>query len=374
VEVPILKIPFDAEDARVISEGVTQALLSGRLAMGENCRFFEEAFADFIGVPWAVGCQSGTAALEMLARALDLSGGSVVVPALTFMATAFAPLAAGAKIIVADVDPESFQLDPEDLAQKIRSDTKAVILVHLGGFISPKWRRILELAQTHGFYALEDAAHAHGAEVDGKKAGTLGAGAAFSFYPTKVLTTAEGGAVVGFDEGLRDKLLALRQHGQKNPGSNVHETFGLNFRPSEIHALLGLRILRKAQWILDQRRAAAAVYDRLLAKGPVKAVQASVGEKPAYYKYMALLPGKVARLALKERLKKEFGVSLAGETYATALSQQPFFRDNPQALAVPLTPAPVAEMIAARQICLPIWPGLSVEAQEYVVDSLYKCL
>ncbi|MDR0549071.1 MAG: DegT/DnrJ/EryC1/StrS family aminotransferase [Deltaproteobacteria bacterium] len=374
MEVPILKIPFDQGDAEAISQDLTQLLLSGRLAMGEKCQLFERSFADFIGARFAVGCQNGTAALEMLARALDLTGATVLVPALTFMATALAPIALGAKIAVVDVDPDSFQLDPLDLAAKITPRTKAIILVHLGGFISPRFRDIVSLAQKQGLYLLEDAAHAHGAEIEGLKAGTLGLGAAFSFYPTKVLTTAEGGLVTTNDEALAEKLLVLRQHGQKNPGSNIHESFGLNFRPSEIHALLGLRMMKKAALILDQRRKAAAIYDRLLENSPLKVVRPAAQEKPAYYKYMILLPEKVARGPLKERLKKEYGVSLAGEVYATALSQQPYLLNNPSVLATPLTPAPVAEMVAKRQICLPIWPGLTQEAQEYVVDCLLKVL
>ncbi|MDR2141723.1 MAG: DegT/DnrJ/EryC1/StrS family aminotransferase [Deltaproteobacteria bacterium] len=374
MEVPILKIPFDQEDARSIGEDLSRMLLSGHLAMGEKCRLFESALADFVGVRWAVGCQSGTAALEMIARALDLAGGSVVVPALTFMATALAPLAAGARIIVADVDPISFQLDPEALVSQLRPDTRAIILVHLGGFMSSRWRALVSLAQERGLYLIEDAAHAHGAEIEGVKAGSLGVAAAFSFYPTKVLTTAEGGAVTTSEASLREKLLTLRQHGQKNPGSNLHESFGLNYRPSEIHALLGLRMMAKADWILAQRRAAAAIYDQLLAHSPLQAIQAAPGEKPAYYKYLALLPEKTARDKIKRRLKDEFQVSLAGEVYATPLTRQPFFVNNPQSLAGPLCPAPVAEMVAERQVALPIWPGLSLEAQEYVVDCLLRSL
>ncbi|MDR1607559.1 MAG: DegT/DnrJ/EryC1/StrS family aminotransferase [Deltaproteobacteria bacterium] len=374
MEVPILKIPFDAEDAQVIGQELSQMLLSGRLAMGEKCQQFENVFAKFVGVKRVVGCQNGTAALEMIARALKLADGSVVVPALTFMATALAPIAVGAKVIVADVDPHSFQLDPDELRLKTLPNTRAVILVHLGGFISQKLSAIQSWAQSQNISLVEDAAHAHGAEIDGHKAGTLGVAAAFSFYPTKVLTTAEGGAVTTNDETLFRDLLAIRQHGQAQPGSNIHQTFGLNYRPSEIHALLGLRMMAKADWILAQRREAAAIYDRLLANSPLKVVRAGATEKPAYYKYMALLPEKVNRLAIKDRLKKEFGVSLAGEVYATSLTDQPFFQNHPEVLAAPLTPCPVAEMVAQRQICLPIWPGLTVEAQEYVVDCLLKVL
>ncbi|MDR1086003.1 MAG: DegT/DnrJ/EryC1/StrS family aminotransferase [Deltaproteobacteria bacterium] len=374
MEVPILKIPFDCDDVRIIGEELSRMLLSGSLAMGDKSRLFEEKFADFVGSRWALGCQSGTQALELIARGLNLSGYSVIVPGLTFMATAMAFIAAGAKIAVADVDPELFQLAPNEAARMTRADTRAIVLVHLGGFISPKWRDLKTLAQEHCAYLIEDSAHAHGAIDNGAKAGTLGTAAAFSFYPTKVLTTAEGGMVTTDDPELHRKMLILRQHGQENPGSNIHEHFGLNFRPSEIHALLGLRQMEKADWILNQRRQAAEVYDQLLVNSPLTRLLPPENQKPAYYKYITLLPDKVSRSHLKERLKKEFQVSLAGEVYTIPLNKQPFLRNNPHVLGTPLTPLPQSEKAAESQICLPIWPGLTKEAQEYVVDCVLKCL
>ncbi len=372
MDVPILKIPFDEADADRIGREMRELILSGRLAMGENVRIFEEAFARFCGTPFSVGCANGTAALEMICRALRLEGGSVAVPALTFMATALAPVAAGAKIILVDCDPVHFQMCPHDLARKLRPDTRAVILVHLGGFISPAWRRIKELAEAHGAILIEDAAHAHGAEVPEGRAGSLGRAAAFSFYPTKVLTTAEGGMITTADEGLRRALLALRQHGQERPGENVHQSFGLNYRPSELHALLGRVMMEKAEWILDERRRAAAEYDRLLAGGDLRVVPAPVGQRPAYYKYLALLPEGVDRGRIKARLKNEFRVSLTGEVYAIPLHRQPFWTSHPEYPAAPLEALPVSEMVAARHICLPLYPGLTADAQQCVVERLLR--
>ncbi len=372
MEVPILKIPFDERDADWICRELKDMLLSGRLALGDHTRAFEQSFAEFCGVPRALGCGSGTAALEMICRALDLEGASVAVPANTFMATALAPLAAGARIILVDCDPVYFQMDPEDLVRKMRADTRAVILVHLGGFISPAWRRIRAIAENNGAVFIEDAAHAHGAEVAEGRAGALGTAAAFSFYPTKVLTTAEGGMITTADPDLYRRLTRLRQHGQDQPGSNQHQSFGLNFRPSEIHALLGRVMMDKAAGILESRRRAAAVYDRLLADSPVGPVRPPEDQKPAYYKYPALLPEGVCRDRIKRRLKDECRVSLAGEVYSRPLHQQPFWAANPHLLASPVEPLPVSEMVAARQVCLPIYPGLTEEAQQCVVENLLR--
>ena len=369
-----MKIPFDEADAEFIGGELGRMLLSGRLALGEKARAFEQAFAGFCGAARALGVNSGTAALEIICRALEVEGGSVAVPANTFLATALAPIAAGAKIILVDCDPQYFQMCPEDLARKMRADTRAVILVHIGGFISPSWQRIKDLAENNGAVFIEDAAHAHGAELPEGRAGALGLAAAFSFYPTKVLTTAEGGMVTTSDREFYRRLEVIRQHGQIRPGSNLHHEWGGNFRPSEIHALLGLAMMRKADWILAERRAAAGVYDRLLAGAPVRPVLPPLGQKPSYYKYMALLPEGLERDSLKKRLREDFQVNLAGEVYAVAGHRQPVWERRPDYLAAPLEPLPVTEMVARRQICLPIYPGLSAEAQGYVVESLLKAL
>lgn len=372
MDVPILKIPFTEDDADHICRELKELLVVGHLAMGRHCRDFEKAFAQFCGVNFALGCSNGTAALEMIFRALDLAGASVAVPATTFMASALAPLAAGAKIILVDCDPEYFQLCPDDLERKIRPDTKAVLLVHLGGFISPHLERLKKICRQAGAALIEDAAHAHGAETaEGQKAGSLGLAAAFSFFPTKVLTTAEGGMVTTDEAGLAETMRAIRQHGQREPGSNLHQIFGLNYRPSELHALLGLVMMKKAQWILERRRQAAAIYDELLRGGPLKPITAPPGQKAAYYKYMALLPEGVDRLSLKRNLKERYGVSLAGEVYAHSLDAQPLWQNRPELLAAPISDMPVSHLAAARQICLPLYPDISRPEQEYVVEKLW---
>lgn len=375
MEVPILKIPFDEADADYICAELRDMLLAGQLAMGKHNTEFEKLFAQFCGVPLALGCSNGTAALELICRAVNVAGGSVAVPANTFMATAMAPLAAGAKIIVVDCDPLHFQMCPDDLERKIRPDTKAVILVHIGGFISPAWERIKNICEKNNAAFIEDAAHAHGAELaDGRRAGALGKAAAFSFFPTKVLTTAEGGMVTTSDAALYEAMCAIRQHGQLKPGSNIHQGFGLNYRPSEIHALLGLAMMKKVGWILRQRREAAAIYDDLLTGTPITPVLPPPGQKPAYYKYMALLPEGLERAPLKESLKAEYKITLAGEVYATSLCEQPLWATHPQYLAAPPGSVPNSQMVARRQICLPLYPDITRKMQEYVIQSLLAAL
>jgi dTDP-4-amino-4,6-dideoxygalactose transaminase len=374
MEVPIVKMPFGDGDIEQIGEGLKALLRGGHIAMGERCAAFERAFADFVGAGHALGTGSGTQALELLCRALELSGASVMVPSLTFMATAFAPIAAGARIVLVDVEPDTLQMDPLDVERKMRPDVRAVILVHLGGFVSPRHGEIREIARRNGAWFLEDAAHAHGASAFGRMAGTLGDAAAFSFYATKVLTTSEGGMVTCEDPGLLAKMRAIRQHGQERPGSNLHQCLGLNYRPSEIHALLGLNLMPRAAGILAARREAAKAYDRLLSGTPLRPLLPPPGIEPSYYKYMAFLPEAVDRDALKRVLAERHGQRLAGETYATPLHHQPFWEANPGCLAERPWGLGNSEEAANRQLCLPIWPGIPAEDQEMLVGWLLDSL
>jgi dTDP-4-amino-4,6-dideoxygalactose transaminase len=374
MDVPIVKMPFRDEDIEEIARGLKKLLQSGQIAFGENAKAFEREFAGFVGTEGALGTGSGTQALEILARALDLRGATVMVPDLTFMATALAPAAAGARVSLVDIDPRTLQMDPDDLERKIGPEARAVILVHLGGFVSPDYARIANIARNNGAYFLEDAAHAHGASIDGRMAGSLGDAAAFSFYATKVMTTSEGGMVTTSDKALLSRMRELRQHGQETPGSNVHRSLGLNYRPSEIHALLGLNLMPRLTSLLEGRRAAARVYDSLLKGSDLIPVMPAPGVLPSYYKYIALLPEGADRNLFKERLMKRHGLRLAGEVYQTPLHLQPFWRENPGFLASDPGELPGSLMISSRHVCLPIWPGIPESDQAEVVDALLGTL
>ncbi|MDR2461175.1 MAG: DegT/DnrJ/EryC1/StrS family aminotransferase [Deltaproteobacteria bacterium] len=374
MSIPIVKMPFSPEDNEKIAQEARLLLASGQLAMGEKTLLFERAFSEFIGTPYALSVGSGTQALEIIFRALDPSGASVCVPALTFMATAFAPIAAGAKIVLVDVDPATLQMDPEDLRKKMRTDTRAVILVHLGGFISPEYQEIKDIAARGGAVLIEDASHAHGAEICGHKAGTLGLAAAFSFYATKVLTTGEGGMVTSSTESLYSQMQIIRQHGQIRPGSNIHEQFGLNYRPSELNALLGISVMGRAQAIVSSRREAARVYDELLQGTKLTPIKPGTGVLPSYYKYIVLLPHHISRELVKEKLYSLYSQRLAGEVYASTLAEQPFWPRAPETLAEQPFGLNGAKEAARRQICLPIWPGIDPEDQSLLVQRLLEVL
>src|SRR5207253_6147340 len=170
---------YPEDEVQTISAGLRQILQTGFISMGRKVAEFERLWAKFCGVKYAVGTANGTSALEIILRAIDVKGKTVVVPSHTFIATAVAAIHAGARVIFVDCQRENFQIDPEDLRRKIREDTKAVVLVHMSGIISPHLEEIQNICREHGASLIEDAAHAHGATIDSRKAGSLGRAASF---------------------------------------------------------------------------------------------------------------------------------------------------------------------------------------------------
>ena len=234
--------------------------------MGSKVKEFEEEFSNFIGSKYAVAVNSGTSSLEIPLRALGVYNKTIIVPTITFMATPLAVIHAGAKVIFVDVLPENLSIDPDDLRRKITNDTAGVILVHIGGIISPQLHEIKKICEENGLFLIEDAAHAHGSSINGNKAGTLGVCGSFSFYPTKVLNTAEGGMITTNDKMIFEKSLIFREHGKKDHNFNIHTELGYNWRFSELHALLGLQQMKIVEDIISKRQQIAKIYDKKLNK------------------------------------------------------------------------------------------------------------
>ena len=208
MQVPAAKIYFSEEDKKDISAKVEEILTTGQLTLGKYGKQFEEEFARYVGAKYAVAVSSGTSALEIILRTLDIQGYSVIVPTNTFFATPAAVLHAGGKVEFADVT-ENLCLDPESVKKKISRDTKGVSIVHIGGVVPPQVKQIQEICQARDLFLIEDAAHVQGSMLDGKMAGSFGIAAAFSFYPTKVMTSGEGGMITTND--IEEILLASKK-------------------------------------------------------------------------------------------------------------------------------------------------------------------
>ncbi len=374
-KIPLLRLNYSKSEKQLISSGVQEILGSGFLTMSKKIKHFEELFAKFVKVKYAVAVNSGTSALEIPLRALNVEGKSIIIPTNTFMATPLAAIHAGAKVIFSDVLENNLSINPKEIEKKITKDTVGVIPVHIGGFISPKWQEIKKICDAKNLFIIEDAAHAHGSKINNKFAGSLGLAAAFSFYPTKILTTGEGGMITTNDRNLYKKFLSLREHGKKNPSYNIHSELGYNWRLPEISGLLGVHQVKKARSIVAERRKIASLYDNLLKNNSSLKLQKIPSEiKSSYYKYIIFVKSTL-RDKIKKKMNQKYGISLPGEVYRNLCHTQPVFKKHSEHIVKKGNQLFInAKKIASSQLCLPLYPGLKNKEVRYIANSLVKVL
>lgn len=356
---------FPAADRAEIATAVTEILAGGMLTLGRYTQQFEQAFAVAHAAPHAVAVASGTAALDIALRAAGVRGRDVVVPANTFYATAAAVLAAGGRPVFADVDPATFALSRETVEAALTPSTAAVVHVHIAGLIAPAVADVGALCAERGIALVEDAAHAHGSTCEGRYAGSFGVAAAFSFYPTKVVTSGEGGMILTGSADLADEARIYRDQGKGSFTTNHHVRLGYAWRMSEPHAVTGLVHLRRLDEFISRRREVAAHYGKALAGlDHVTVLTEPPGCRSNIYKYIALLPPGSDRAAFKKEMAQAYQVRLSGEVYDVPLHQQPILAEY----AGP--PLPVAEDIAARHICLPVHSDMTDGEVDQVVTAV----
>lgn len=369
IAVPAARIDFTPDDRRWIADRIQEVLATGQLTLGPYGVELERGMAALCGVEHAVVVNSGTAALEIVLRALGVEGRDVLVPANTFFATAAAVIHAGGRPVLMDTDPESFGTAPEELARRITPNTVGAIAVHIGGIVSPRMRELVDTAAERGLWLVEDAAHAHGSSHGGIRAGAFGIAAAFSFYPTKVMTSAEGGAIVTSDPRIADEARIYRDQGKASFSQNAHTRMGYNWRMSEPHAIIGLRHLERLPEMIAARQRIAAIYDEgLRGLSRISGLAVHPEGVSNYYKYIALLSEPIDRKALKSTLRESYGVALAGEVYEEPLQRQPVF----ERYASDLLPRSLD--VCARHICLPIFASMSDDQAHRVIDALKRAI
>jgi dTDP-4-amino-4,6-dideoxygalactose transaminase len=363
--VPAQRYDFSDEDIELILDRFG-ALLRSRsfLSMGAYGAEFEQRFAGHTGTSHAVSVNSGTAALEIILRALDVTGSDVIVPTNTFAATAFAVLHAGGRPIFADCG-DDLAVDPADVERRLTPATRVVMAVHIGGLVSPSIHALQKLCRSRGLVLVEDAAHAHGSLLHGRGAGTFGEAAGFSFFSTKVMTTGEGGMITTDNEEIARRARLLRDQA-KSDGVNRHDTVGYNWRMSEVQAILGLAQLARLDEFVAQRRRVARIYDEIFRHGPdsLRPLAIPDGAEPNYYKYVLFSNLEVGRVAA--RLAAERRVRLGGAVYDVPCHQQPVFAELADG------PLPRAEHLCPRQVCPPIYPSLTDDDARYVAESLIE--
>jgi dTDP-4-amino-4,6-dideoxygalactose transaminase len=336
-------------------------LESGRYVLGPEVEAFERELAAFVGVRHCVGVANGTEALTIALRALGIGRGEeVVVPALTFYATAEAVVNAGGRPVFCDVDPRTFTMTAATAAAAIGARTAVLLPVHLFGNPAPMGE-LRELARARGLRLLEDAAQAAGASFGGRPAGSLGDAAAFSFFPSKNLGGfGDGGAILSDDDDLAAAARRLRAHGSED--KQLHTEIGWNSRLDELQAA-GLRVLlpHLGEWTAARRRAAAAYAAAGLGE-LVELPRETPGSEPCYHLYVVLSEQRERlRMALAEA-----GVE-SRAYYTTPLHRQPALRDY-----APAPGLPNAEQVATSSLALPMGPALTPEQAHAVVDAARK--
>ncbi len=342
-------------DAAVLS-----TLESGHFILGPQVTKFEESVAAYLGVDHAIGLASGTDALVIALRAFEIGAGDeVIIPAYTFFATAGAVMSVGAKPVMADIDPQSYQIDASRIEAAITPKTKAIIPVHLYGHPS-EMNSILEIASKHHLKVIEDNAQAFGAEYRGKKTGALGDIGCLSFFPTKNLGGyGDGGMTVTNDAALAERMRMLRAHGWKK--KYYSEMLGYNSRLDALQAaVLQVKLPHVDSWN-EKRRALAKRYDEALAPlGFVSPVERD-GAKHVYHLYIV----RAAKRDALQTFLKEKGI--AAEVYYPI----------PPHLATPCKKYgykegdfPHAEKAARETLALPLYPELTEAMQEQVVAAL----
>ncbi len=315
--IPIAHPLLGAEE----EDAVLAVLRSGQLAQGERVAAFEKRFAELCQVPEAIAVSTGTAALHLALIAHEIGyGDEVITTPFSFAATANAILLVGAVPVFVDIDPETCNIDPSLVEAAITPRTKAILPVHLYG--NPcDMERLQAIAAEHRLVIIEDACQAHAASIDGKPVGSFGTGC-FSFYPTKNMTTGEGGMITTGDPLIAERARLLRSHGQKE--RYHHVALGFNQRMTELQAAIGLAQLEKLERFTEKRRANAAYLSEHL--GPaVKTPPARDGYRHVYHQYTIRVPQESSRDAWAAQLLKR-GIGTAVH-YPCPIHQQPFYQE-----------------------------------------------
>ncbi|MCX6761300.1 MAG: DegT/DnrJ/EryC1/StrS family aminotransferase [Candidatus Moranbacteria bacterium] len=355
--IPSLKVLFTGNEKKYIQDNIGRVLDSGYLTLGRYTKEFEDNFKKISGTKCALAVNSGTTALEIIFRILDVDRRDVLIPSNTNFATAIAAVNAGARPIFYDGD--AFP-NLKSIERKITPKTKVIVVVHIGGYICENIFEIKKLCIKRGIFLVEDAAHAHGSEINGVAAGSIGDFGAFSFFPTKVITTCEGGMIVASNNEFIQKAAIYRDQGKDESGiRNILP--GNSWRMSEIEAVVGLAQLKNFHKDTKHRREIIDLYYKELNKLPISFPKTSC--KPSGYKVIISVKNEKEATGLKTFLKEQ-AISTGKGVYDIPLHLQPVFKKfNKSKL-------PISEKFSKIHICLPIWRFMKKQEVKRVCDVI----
>ena len=354
-------------------QAVVDVLKSDFLTTGPKIAEFEQTVADYVGVKYAVAISNGTSALHAACFAAGIGpGDEVITTPLTFAASANCVLYCGGTPVFADVDPKTYNIDPEDIRRKITDRTKAIIAVHLAG--QPcDMDAIHSIAREHGLIVIEDGAHALGSVYKGKKVGSMSDMTTFSFHPVKPITTGEGGMIVTDNEYFYKKMVLFRSHGitrddsmmTRNDGPWFYQQFdlGYNYRITDIQCALGCSQMKKLDRFLARRKEIVARYNEAFADcdniiTPYQLLDTESG----WHLYIVQVKNCDRRQVFEAMREKEIGVNV----HYIPVYMHPYYQEHGYENVHCVN----AEEIYSHIISLPLYPGLTSEQQDYVIDTL----
>lgn len=354
-------------------QAVVDVLKSDFLTTGPKIAEFEQTVADYVGAKYAVAISNGTSALHAACFAAGIGpGDEVITTPLTFAASANCVLYCGGTPVFADVDPKTYNIDPEDIRRKITDRTKAIIAVHLAG--QPcDMDAIHSIAREHGLIVIEDGAHALGSVYKGKKVGSMSDMTTFSFHPVKPITTGEGGMIVTDNEDFYKKMILFRSHGitrddsimTRNDGPWFYQQFdlGYNYRITDIQCALGCSQMKKLDRFLARRKEIVARYNEAFADcdNIITPYQLSDTES-GWHLYIVQVKNCDRRKVFENMREKGIGVNV----HYIPVYMHPYYQEH----GYENVHCANAEEIYSHIISLPLYPGLTSEQQDYVIDTL----
>ncbi len=374
--IPLADIDLGEEEIA----SVTHVLKSRWLTMGGVTQEFEEAFREFSGAKYALAVTNATAALHMACLAAGLKAGDeVILPSLTFVATANAVRYTGAQPVFAEICGEQdLNISPASIRSKITPRTKAIMVMHYGGYACAM-PEIMKIAEENGLVVLEDAAHASGSYLDSKMLGTWGRVGCYSFFSNKNMTTGEGGMAVTDDEEAYKKMLLYRSHGMTSLTWDRHRghawsydvvELGYNYRIDEMRAAIGLIQLKKLNGFNEKRRQITQRYIELIHQHCPQ-VQIPFEHHPgisACHLFVILLPAGTVRTEFMEKMKT---AGIQTSIHYPLIHQFSYYGQDRSLVRQTL---PLTETIASREVTLPLYPGMTDDDVNYVVDSVKEAL
>lgn len=346
-----LSKPYYSEVRRKeIAGDIAEILASGRLMMGPWLRKFEDSYARLTGRKFAIGVNTCTTALQIALTYADIRGKEVLVPAGSFVTDVSVVKFAGGIPVLVNMNPETLGLDLSDLKRKITANTGAIIWVHLVGNIASDYQALLDIARAKNIFLIEDAAHAHGAAIDGKPAGSFGDASAFSFYPTKIITSGTGGMLTTDDQALATFARELRIFGKKE-GTNDIVHYGNDWFLDEIRACVGYHHTEDLDEQVARRREIANQYYALFANQPgIQLLNLPDGSEPAWYQFPIFLDAAINRELVIDKLSNTHNIEVKG-IYRPIAHEEIFSDLDDGSLQS-------AEQTLLRSLCVPMHTGL----------------